>query len=171
MRAELANLNICSSLPAPGGPPNPTDVGIQNARRFRALPVYASLLAYGRAGYEDMIVRQTSLARGVAAFVLDHPAYELLPQIPGVSARSSILETIFMLVLFRAVDPVLNQDLLVRINETGNMYAQGIVWEGQKAIRCAIANWSVDVQKDLQVVTDVLTSIVEGWEHTTRSRL
>lgn len=170
MCAELANLNIRSSLPAPGGPPNPTDVGIQNARRFRALPVYASLVAYGRAGYEDMIVRQTSLARSVAAFVLDHPAYELLPRIPEVTERSSVLETIFMLILFRAVDPILNENLLVRINETGKMYAQGIVWEGQKAIRCAIANWAVDVQEDLQVITEVLKSVAESWEHT-KSRL
>lgn len=164
-------MNIRSSLPAPGGPPNPTEVGIQNARRFRALPVYASLLAYGRAGYEDMIVRQTSLARGVAAFILDHPAYELLPQMPGVTTSSSILETIFILIVFRAVDSLLNQKLLIRINETGKMYAQGIVWKGDKAIRCAIANWSVNVQEDLQHVTEALKSVAESWEHTTRSRI
>ena len=75
-----------------------------------------------------------------------------------------------MLILFRAVDPILNENLLVRINETGKMYAQGIVWEGQKAIRCAIANWAVDVQGDLQVITEVLKSVAESWEHT-RSRL
>jgi glutamate/tyrosine decarboxylase-like PLP-dependent enzyme len=157
-----------SPVPAPGGPANPTDVGIQNARRFRALPAYASLLAYGRAGYEDMVVRQARLARGIAAFIMDHPAYELLPQMPGANSKQSVLETIFILILFRAVDPALNENLLVQINETGKMYAQGIVWGGKKAIRCAIANWAVDDQEDLDIVLDVLRSVAEKWYRKSR---
>jgi hypothetical protein len=115
-----------------------------------------------------MIVRQVHLARGIAAFILDHPAYELLPQIPGVNGKQSVLETIFILILFSAVDPTLNENLLVRINETGKMYAQGIVWEGQKAIGCAIANWAVDVEEDLTIVTEVLRSVAEQWDKKSR---
>ncbi|KAF9885960.1 hypothetical protein FE257_012135 [Aspergillus nanangensis] len=156
-----------------GGPANPTDVGIQNGRRFRALPVYASLTAYGRSGYEDMLVRQTRLARGIAAYVWDHPVYELLPRLPGIEKKDEVLQTIFILILFRAVNPSLNESLLVRINETGKMYAQGVVWEGQKAVRCAIANWAVDVKDDLAIVTEVLGSVAAKWEagEKMRSRL
>lgn len=51
-----------------------------DARGFRALAVYVNLVAYGRTGYEDMLVRQTRLARGIASYVWDQPAYELLPR-------------------------------------------------------------------------------------------
>ncbi|GES62898.1 tyrosine decarboxylase [Aspergillus terreus] len=157
-------------VPAPGGPANPTDVGIQNARRFRALPVYANLMAYGRAGYEDMLVRQTRLARGIASYVWDHPAYELLPRLPEAH-KAAALESIFILILFRAVDPALNESLLVRINETGKMYAQGIVWEGKRAVRCAIANWAVEVDEDLGIVTEVLRSVAAQWDAGVKARL
>jgi hypothetical protein len=36
------------------------------------------LAAYGKKWYRDMLVRQVHLARKVARFVLDHPAYELV---------------------------------------------------------------------------------------------
>ncbi|KAL5366467.1 pyridoxal phosphate-dependent transferase [Aspergillus floccosus] len=157
-------------VPPPGGPANPTDVGIQNARRFRALPVYANLMAYGRAGYENMLVRQTRLARGIASYVWDHPAYELLPRLPEAQ-KAAALETIFILILFRAVDPALNESLLVRINETGKMYAQGIVWEGKRAVRCAIANWAVEVEEDLGIVTEVLRTVAAQWDAGAKARL
>ena len=59
---------------------SPLNVGIENSRRFRALPVYATLYAYGRSGYVEMLKRQIELARRVAGWVWDHPEwYTLLP--------------------------------------------------------------------------------------------
>lgn len=118
-----------------------------------------------------MLVRQTRLARGIASYIWDHPAYKMLPYLPGLESKTAILETIFMLILFRAVDPGLNEDLLVRINETGKMYAQGIVWQGQKAVRCAVANWAVDLEEDLAVVTDALGSVATRWDVKRKARL
>ncbi|KAJ7039331.1 pyridoxal phosphate-dependent transferase [Mycena alexandri] len=42
--------------------PSPLNLGLENSRRFRALPVYASLLAYGRSWYCTLLERQIGLA-------------------------------------------------------------------------------------------------------------
>jgi glutamate/tyrosine decarboxylase-like PLP-dependent enzyme len=121
--------------------------------------VYASLAAYGREGYADMLVRQVSLARGIASWVWDHPAYELLPIMPELETKEGVIETVFILIIFRAKDAALNETLLKRINDTGKLYAQGIVWEERKAIRCAIANWAVHVEEDFSIVTRALETV------------
>ncbi|KAM3076571.1 hypothetical protein ACMFMG_007377 [Clarireedia jacksonii] len=56
--------------------PSPLNHGLENSRRFRALPVYAVLLAYGRDGLSDMLVRQVRLARSIARFLDAHEGYE-----------------------------------------------------------------------------------------------
>lgn len=169
--ADFAIPPVYFTTPPPSvGAASPTDVGIQNARRFRALPAYASLAAYGRSGYEDMLVRQVELARGIASYVWDHPSYELLPKLQGRDDKQAVLETVFMLLIFRAKDPKLNDKLLQKINGTNRMYGSGIVWEGQPAIRLAIANWAVDVKRDLAIVKGVLDTIA-GATCTAHSKL
>lgn len=54
--------------------------------------------------------------------------------------REAVLEAIFMLGMLLAIDPELIGNFQAAINVTGKMYAQGVVWEGQNAIRHVIAN-------------------------------
>ncbi|KAJ7026134.1 tyrosine decarboxylase [Mycena alexandri] len=46
--------------------PSPLNLGLENSRRFRALPVYASLLACGRIWYCTLLERRIALARRIA---------------------------------------------------------------------------------------------------------
>ncbi|WVQ97794.1 hypothetical protein IAU59_004908 [Kwoniella sp. CBS 9459] len=67
--------------------PSPLYVGIENSRRFRALPLLASLLSLGKDGYRDIVTRNVLFARKVAAFINDSPHYELLnPSSPSPSS-------------------------------------------------------------------------------------
>ena len=138
---------------------SPLNIGIENSRRFRALPVYATLLRYGRKGYVDMLVRQMSLARRIAGFVFDHDGYELLPR--GKSREVSVTST-FMIVLFRAKDESINEELVKRINGTGKIYVSGTKWEGRPAARIAVSNWRVDVERDVRVVEGVLRLVLDS---------
>lgn len=54
--------------------PSPLNIGIENSRRFRALPVYAVLLAHGRTGPPGIFTRQIRLARLIAAFCRCSPS-------------------------------------------------------------------------------------------------
>lgn len=139
---------------------SPLNIGIENSRRFRALPVYASLTAYGRRGYRDMLERQVKLARGIARFILRHPEYNLLPNLEVDDEKR--LDSIYIIVLFRAKDDSLNKDLVKHVNATKKIYVSGTAWTGAPACRFAVSNWQVDVDRDLQLVTDVLDRV--AWQ-------
>ncbi len=138
--------------------PSPLNIGMENSRRFRGLPAYATLLAYGRDGYKDMLQRQIRFARAVAAFILEHPDYELLPE--SLDCKTKIDQIIFIVVLFKAKDTNLNVDLVRRINSSAKMYVSGTKWHGQPASRMAVANWQVDPAPDLELVQTVLKAVL-----------
>lgn len=138
--------------------PSPLNIGLENSRRFRALPVYAVLLSEGLPGLAGMLGNMTQLSRAIASFLRESPHYELLPE--GNNAG----EEIFMSVLFRARDAALNDTLVAKINETRQMYVSGTSWKGGNAVRIAVSNWRVQVDKDAAVVREILTCVAEGRE-------
>lgn len=139
--------------------PSPLNIGLENSRRFRALPAYAVLLSEGRPGMASLLGNMTRLSRRVAAYLRDSPHYELLPSEGGSDAA---LDEVFICVLFRAKSAELNDVLVQRINETRQMYVSGTSWKGEKAVRVAVSNWRVDVERDTKVITAILSCIAEG---------
>ncbi|POR31827.1 L-2,4-diaminobutyrate decarboxylase [Tolypocladium paradoxum] len=136
--------------------PSPLNVGLENSRRFRALPVYAALLSKGYAGMQRLVANMVQLSRRIAAFLRDSPHYELLPD------ERAALDGVFMIVLFRAKDGALNDALVERINETRQMYVSGTAWRGDKAVRIAVSSWKVDVERDFEVVAAILNAVAAG---------
>ncbi|KAJ5506634.1 Pyridoxal phosphate-dependent transferase major region subdomain 2 [Penicillium expansum] len=139
--------------------PSPLNIGIENSRRFRALPVYASLLSYGKSGYQEMLERQIRLARKIYGWVFDHPGYTALPE---ALSKSELLDRTFMTVLLRANNEDLNRELGSKINDSSRMFVSGTSWDGSPACRIAISNWRVDVERDFLLVTDVLAKVAQG---------
>ncbi|KAH8902693.1 PLP-dependent transferase [Coniochaeta sp. PMI_546] len=135
---------------------SPLNIGLENSRRFRALPVYAALVSEGRTGVAQMVARMVGLARRIAEFVRDSPDYDWLPD------ESASLESTFIIVLFRAKDKAVNEELVKRINASGKMYVSGTAWNGERAIRLAVSNWRVDVERDFAEVKSVLESVVRS---------
>lgn len=107
-----------------------------------------------------MLKRQVQLARGIARFIDAHGAYELLP--PSTERLEERLQGVFVIVLFWAKGEGLNGDLVRRINGTGRVYVSGTVLEGRRACRFAVANWGVDVERDLGIVRGVLEEVAGG---------
>jgi len=154
--ANAAYLNLVTTGPVTI--PSPLNIGLENSRRFRGLPVYATLIAYGRDGYREMLERQIRFARVVAAYIHEHPAYELLPE--SLDCRDRIDQETFIVVLFKAKDASLNMDLVRRINSSAKMYVSGTKWHGQPASRIAVANWQVDPTRDLELVKTILEAVL-----------
>ncbi|KAJ7026149.1 pyridoxal phosphate-dependent transferase [Mycena alexandri] len=112
--------------------PSPLNLGLENSRRFRALPVYASLLAYGRIWYRSLLERQIALARRIASYIVGSTVYELLP--------NNDLSEIYMVVLFRARSESLNVQLVSLLNASKQIHISGLPWNGRPAARIAVGN-------------------------------
>lgn len=160
--AGAAYLNVASANDGERVIPSPLNIGIENSRRFRAFPVYATLVAYGRLGHQNILRNQISLARGIARFVALTPGFELLPRIPPSfdKTREQGLSRIYIVVLFRAVDDEINRQLVQRINNTRKIYVSGTQWDGMPAARFAVSNWQVDVDRDLALIKEVLLDVL-----------
>lgn len=141
--------------------PSPLNIGIENSRRFRALPVYASLLAYGREGYKTLLEAQIRLARKINGWLFNHPAYEALPE---ARSKDELCEKTGIIVLFRARDEQLNRELTSRINATSKIFVSGSSWEGRPACRIAVSNWKVNVERDFALVAEVLDEVIRTWD-------
>lgn len=122
--------------------------------------MYATLTAYGRDGYREMLERQIRLSRGIAKFILENENYELLPEARCGTAVDAALRQIYIVVLFRARDDELNKVLVQRINATRKLYVSGTQWDGKPAARFAVANWQVNVERDLSLIREVLLGVL-----------
>ncbi|KAL4932622.1 pyridoxal phosphate-dependent decarboxylase family protein [Aspergillus undulatus] len=139
--------------------PSPLNIGLENSRRFRALPVYASLVAYGSTGYQAMVQEQIRLARMIAGWLFDHPKYNALPE---VTSKEALVERVYTIVLFSAKDEELNRQLAAKVDATLRIFVSGTSWQGRPACRLAISNWRVQADKDFPVVKEILDSVAEG---------
>lgn len=137
---------------------SPLNIGIENSRRFRALPVYATLVAYGRDGYLEMLRRQIGLARRVTRWLMTDERFQVLPSPPHGTDEEMIAKT-FIVVLFRVKDVEIQRDFVKNVNATGRMYISGTDWEGRPAARIAVSNWQVDVQRDGKLIEEVLDQV------------
>ncbi|KAL5116822.1 hypothetical protein ACEQ8H_005303 [Pleosporales sp. CAS-2024a] len=149
--AYLANSNVEDGIMSP------LNIGLENSRRFRALPVYANLVAYGRSGYRNMLECQIELSRGIAKFLAESEEYDLLPQ--STDALDERLGNIFIIVIFRAKDRHLNRGLVEKIKATRKIYVSGTSWNGEPACRFAVSNWQANMDKDLPIIKEVLKSV------------
>jgi glutamate/tyrosine decarboxylase-like PLP-dependent enzyme len=121
--------------------PSAHNLGIENSRRLRALPIYASLLAHGRIWHRELLEGQIAIARAVASFIKASPVYELLP-------KSTDIQNVYMVVLFRARSDALNARLVPLLNASKVIYVSGTQWDGRPATRIAVSTWRVDVRRD-----------------------
>ncbi|KAL1906171.1 hypothetical protein Sste5344_008007 [Sporothrix stenoceras] len=132
--------------------PSPMNVGIENSRRFRALPVYAVLLSEGREGLAAILASMVRLARGIRQILRKLPEYETF-------GDEDTDDDTHIGVLFWAKDEAINADLATRINASRQMYVSPTAWRGRPACRVAVSSWRV-AEGDLQVVETVLRNAV-----------
>jgi glutamate/tyrosine decarboxylase-like PLP-dependent enzyme len=137
--------------------PNPGFLAPENSRRARAFAVWATLRAYGRSGYREMVERHLGLARHLASRVDEAPELELLAEVP------------LNIVCFRVHPPGAADDDLDELNRRlgaallrdGRVFAGTTVYDGKVAFRPAIVNWQT-TERDVDVLIDVLLELARS---------
>jgi glutamate/tyrosine decarboxylase-like PLP-dependent enzyme len=128
------------------------------SQRARGLAVWATLTAYGREGYREIVERHLDLAQRVAGRVDESPDIERLAEVP------------LNIVCFRYHPPGvddeatlndLNQRLGQRVLADGRVYVGTTVYEGKTAFRPAIVNWRTR-EEDVDLLVDVIRELGAG---------
>lgn len=124
---------------------NYVDLGPQNSRGFRALKVWLALRQVGRNGYVRMIGDDIRLTRQLHAAVSAHPELEpftlalsistfrYVPRDLRASAGSERIE---------AYLDTLNQELLERLQLSGEAFVSNAVIRGRYVLRACIVNFN-----------------------------
>jgi len=101
----------------------------ESSRRARAFTVYAALRSLGRQGVSDLVDRCCELAGRFAASVSELPECQLLNDV------------VINQVLFRFGDDATTNAVLARVQESGEAWMGGTIWDGRAAIRLSVSNW------------------------------
>jgi glutamate/tyrosine decarboxylase-like PLP-dependent enzyme len=130
------------------------NLSAEMSRRARALPVWATLRAYGRDGYRAMVERHVRLAQRVAHQVDEAPDLERLAEVPlnVVCFRfhpSGVPEN--------ALDD-LNRKLGASVLDDGRVYFGTTDYAGKVAFRPAIVNWRTS-EEDVDLIVRVVREL------------
>ncbi len=133
------------------------------SRRARGIPVYAALRELGRDGVEDLVDRCceycSALATGIGslagASVLVAPTLnQALVHFHDPTAQASLQD-----------DNAYTDEVIRRINDTGEAFFSGTEWKGQRAMRISVVNWRTnreDVDRAVAAVASVLGATRES---------
>jgi glutamate/tyrosine decarboxylase-like PLP-dependent enzyme len=158
---DPARLGAAFGFPGAAYLPGPDDprggyglLGPESSRRARALPIWATLAAYGRAGYQALVERHCDLAAHLAAAVDAAPDLERLAEVP------------LNVICFRYHPPDLPEEALDEVNrrlgeallDDGRVFAGTTVYGGRVALRPAISNWRTTAS-DLDLFVEVVREL------------
>ena len=158
---EPDRLGPAFGMPGAAYLPGPDDprggyglLGPESSRRARALPIWATLAAYGRTGYRELVERHCELARHLAATVDAADDLERLAEVP------------LNVVCFRYRPAGLTEPELDDVNrrlgeallDDGRVFAGTTIYNGHVALRPAISNWRTTAA-DLDLLVEVVREL------------
>jgi glutamate/tyrosine decarboxylase-like PLP-dependent enzyme len=142
-------------LPGPESPRGGYGLlGPESSRRARSLPIWATLAAYGRAGYAAMVERHIGLARRLGELVAADDEFELLADVQ------------FCIVCFRYAPATVAPERLDELNaelgellvDDGRVLCGTTRYRGMTAFRPAIVNWRT-TERDVVLLLEVLREL------------
>jgi glutamate/tyrosine decarboxylase-like PLP-dependent enzyme len=122
----------------------------ENSRRFRALPSWFTLMAYGRDGYRDIVERNCEAAQLLGDLIVTSGDFKLLAPV-----RMNV-------VCFTLSDVNVTQDnirtFLNAIRDDGRAFFTPTVYKGTPAIRAAVSNWLTE-NTDIEMAYSALKEV------------
>lgn len=137
--------NASPYLPAPlPDPRNVLHLGPENSRRWRALPLWFTLLAYGREGICDIVERNCDLAQALG---------EAIEALDGYRLAAPVKLNVTCFEADAAADMEGMRRLQRALVESGEVYATPSLFQGRPVMRMAFCNWRTDHEDVARIVT------------------
>jgi glutamate/tyrosine decarboxylase-like PLP-dependent enzyme len=136
----LMNFNYLNFLP-------------ENSRRLKALPVWFTLVAYGKEGHAAIVKNSIAMAARFGKYVDEHPGLRLLAPVR--------LNTVCFTLDDDALQAVVER-FLSEINASRQVFMTPTVYHGKKGIRAAFVNWrtsGADLAVAMEAIEKGLASI------------
>lgn len=137
--------NSAAYLGDPSASPDYFHYTPENSRRWRALPAWFSLMAYGKEGYAEIIERNCAMAEKLGNWLNQSEYFELL---------SPIKLNIVCFTLKNGNSESVKQ-FLVRVRDHGKAFFTPTIYKGKPAIRAAISNWQTQ-SNDIDITIQAL---------------
>lgn len=151
--------------------PDFMSLGIENSRRFRAFPVYLSILAYGKAGIRAGVKSNMDLAHSLASWLAQNERFELLypcqlnvvvfrPLPKALPKKSTVSCNDVHDGLEATSLDAFCQAFLQTLNQEGRVFMTSGRWQGKACIRAALSNWSTTTE-DMAIAQQALMSALD----------
>ena len=126
---------------------NPSDYTPELSRRARGVDVWAALRSLGRRGVEDLIERCCSHARRFADGL-------------GAAGYEVLNDVVLNQVLVSFGDDETTLRVIEEIQRDGTCWCGATVWQGRRAMRISVSNWSTTVA-DVDISLEAMLACAE----------
>ncbi|HFB66351.1 MAG TPA: aspartate aminotransferase family protein [Aeromonadales bacterium] len=110
----------------------------ENSRRFRALPAWFTLMAYGKKGYEEMVERACELALFLGHKLEQNSHFKLLSPV----RMNGICFTVLIKGQIASEKQI--KVFLEKVIATGVLFLSPTLYKNQPALRISISNWQTE---------------------------
>lgn len=126
----------------------------ENSRRWRGLPSWFTLMAYGKEGYAEIVERNCDCARQLGEYIEKHDGFRLLSTVRMnvVCFTLNVNDLTFAQI----------QDFLRDLRDDGMVYLTPTMYKGTPAIRAAVSNWQT-IEKDIELAFESLSRVYMQW--------
>ena len=123
----------------------------ENSRRWRALPSWFTIMAYGKEGHQEIVERNCEMAKKLGEWV-------------DMSSKFMLLAPVRMNVIcFTLNNQSVSADdiktFLAKVRDDSRVFFTPTFYRGVNGIRAAISNWQTE-DRDIDIAIQALTEIV-----------
>ena len=144
--------NSAAYLGDPAASPDFFHYTPENSRRFRALPAWFSLIAYGKEGHREIVERNCESAHYLGSLLEQSTEFRLLAPVKmNVVCFTMNEENVSMEIV---------KTFLNAVRDDGRVFFTPTNYKGVPSIRAAISNW-LTTKEDMDLAFHVLNSVHE----------